>query len=74
MTCSGPPTADSLLYVFTLLDDDPPSATEDVARLRLRVRHLSLSELEAQEVVKWDRDEHIVEKGRRFYETWDEIR
>ena len=74
MTCSGPPTADSLLYVFTLLDDDPPSATEDAARFRLRVRHLSLSELEAQGVVKWDRDEHIVEKGRRFYETWDKIR
>ena len=74
MTRSGPSTVGSLLYVFTLLDDDPPSATEDVARLRLRVRHQSLLELEAQEVVKWDRDEHIVEKGRRFYETWAKIR
>lgn len=56
------------------VEDDPPSATEDVARLRLRARHLSLSELEAAEVVEWDRDEHIVRKGRRFYDKWDKIR
>lgn len=53
--------------------DSPPSATEDVARLRLRARHRSLAELEAEEVVTWHRDEHIVRKGRRFYEMWDEL-
>lgn len=57
---------------YKLFEDDPPSATEDVARLRLRVRHLSLSELETEGVVEWDRDEHIVRKGPRFYEKWDE--
>ena len=59
--------------LFPLLKVDPPSATEDVARLRLRLRHLSLSELEIEEVIVWDREEHIVRKGRRFYEKWDEI-
>lgn len=53
---------------------DPPSATKDVAKLRLQARHRSLSELEEAEVVEWDRDEHIVRKGRRFYDTWDKIR
>lgn len=62
------------MHGFNLFEDDPPSATEDVARLRLRVRHLSLAELEAEEIVEWDRDEHIVRKGRRFYETWDTTR
>jgi hypothetical protein len=56
-----------------LFDDDPPSASEDVARLRLRLRHVSLSELEAEEIVQWNRDEHIVKKGQRFYEKWDDM-
>jgi hypothetical protein len=59
------------MYLF---EDDPPSATEDVARLRLRERHRSLSELEAEEVLVWDREKHVVRKGPRFYEKWDEIR
>lgn len=58
------------MYLF---EDDPPSATEDVAKLRLRARHLSLSELEAEEVVEWDRVKHVVRKGPRFYEKWDEM-
>lgn len=66
-------TVHSLRDSFPLLEVDPPSATEDVARLRLRTRNRSLSELVAEEVVEWDRDEHVVRKGRRFYETWDEI-
>ena len=47
--------------------DNPPSATEDVAKLRLQLRHLSLEQLEMEGVVKWDRDEHIVKKGPNFY-------
>lgn len=46
--------------------DDPPSADEDVAKLRLVLRHLSLSELERAGLVRWDRDEHIVRKGPCF--------
>lgn len=46
--------------------DDPPSATEDVARLRLQLRHLSLSELEEDGLVNWDRNKHIVRKGPQF--------
>lgn len=57
----------------TLFEDDPPSATEDVARLRLQARHRSLAELEADEVVKWDREDCVVRKGRRFYEVWDDM-
>lgn len=46
--------------------DDPPSATEDVARLRLELRHLTLSELEWVGLVSWDRDDHVVRRGPHF--------
>lgn len=52
---------------------EPPSANVDVARLRLRSRHLSLWELEAKGVLDLDRDKHLVEKGIRFDEMWNEI-
>lgn len=45
---------------------DPPSADEDVEKLRLQLNHLSLEELEEKESVKWDRDEHVVRKGPNF--------
>lgn len=48
------------------LRDNPPSADEDVARLRLDLRDRSLSELEAEGLLRWDREEHIVTKGPRF--------
>ncbi len=48
--------------------DDPPSADEDVAKLRLRLSDLSLSELEQEGLVNWNRDEHIVTKGPHFDE------
>jgi hypothetical protein len=54
-------------------EDEPPSATEEVAKLRLRACHRSLSELEAEEVLEWDRDAHVVRKGPRFDEVWDEM-
>lgn len=61
------------MHTFTLFGDDPPSTTEDVARLRLRFRHRSLSELEAAGVIEWDRDAHLVRKGRNFYDRWDKM-
>ena len=46
--------------------NDPPSANEEVAKLRLELNHRSLEELEEEGLVKWDRDEHIVNKGPKF--------
>ena len=51
-----------------VLHHDPPSADEEVAKLRLRLRHLSLEQLEDEGLVRWDRDEHVVRKGPRFDE------
>ncbi|WP_135306020.1 hypothetical protein [Haloarcula amylovorans] len=48
--------------------NEPPSADEDVAKLRLQLKHLSLEELEAKELVRWNRDEHVVRKGSKFGE------
>jgi len=48
--------------------NDPPSADEDVAKLRLQLNHLSLEELEEKELVRWDRNEHVVRKGPNFDE------
>lgn len=45
---------------------DPPSADEDVARLRLKLSHLPLSELAKRGLVEWDRDDHVVTKGPAF--------
>ena len=49
-----------------MLKNDPPSADEDVARLRLVLRNTSLSNLEEHGLVTHDRDENIVRKGPRF--------
>lgn len=48
--------------------DDPPSADEDVAKLRLQLSNRSLLELEQEGLVNWNRDEHIVTKGPHFDE------
>jgi hypothetical protein len=45
---------------------EPPSATEEVAKLRLELHQLSLSELEERELVNWNREKNIVEKGPEF--------
>jgi hypothetical protein len=50
-------------YPKAKLGNDPPSADEDVAKLRLQRSDLSLSELEQKGLVSWNRDEHIVTKG-----------
>lgn len=42
------------------LRNDPSSADEEVAKLRLQLSHFSLSELEQRGLVNWDRDQHIV--------------
>ena len=46
--------------------NDPPSANEDVAKLRLELKHLLLEKLEKEGLVRWDRNEHIVRKGPKF--------
>jgi hypothetical protein len=48
------------------LRDDPPSADEDVAKLRLELSHKSLRELVERGFVRWDRENNIVKKGPRF--------
>ena len=52
--------------------NDPPSAEEDVAILRLELRHFSLSELVEERIVNLDRDNHVVRKGPKFDEIWPE--
>lgn len=42
---------------------DPPSAEEDVAKLRLELRDSSLEQLEDIGLVKWDRESNVVRKG-----------
>ena len=49
-----------------MLNNDPPSADEDVARLRLVLRNTSLATLEEHGLVTHDRDENIIRKGPRF--------
>jgi len=49
-------------------DDDPSSASEAVAKLRLELKHRSLEELEEDGLVRWDRDENTVQKGPKFDE------
>jgi len=48
--------------------NDPPSANEAVAKLRLKLKHCSLEELEEDGLVRWDRDKNIVLKGPKFVE------
>lgn len=48
--------------------NDPPSADEEVAKLRLQLSDWSLSELEQERLVNWNRDEHVVAKGPQFDE------
>ena len=49
-----------------LIRDRPPSADEEVAKLRLQLNQKSLQELVRQGVVEWDRENNIVEKGPNF--------
>jgi hypothetical protein len=49
-----------------MLHTDPPSANEEVAKLRLKLSHLSLSELEDEGLVVLDRNENVVRKGENF--------
>jgi hypothetical protein len=48
--------------------DDPPSANEEVAKLRLQLNHLNLEELEEEGLVTWDREKNKVTKGPKFDE------
>jgi hypothetical protein len=52
---------------------DPPSADEAVARLRLWFCNRSLRELETRGVLDWDRDEHVVKKGGNFDGVWGNV-
>lgn len=46
--------------------DDPVSASEDVAKLRLQLKDYSLEQLEAIGLVEWDREANIVRRGPYF--------
>jgi len=54
---------------MNMLRSDPLSADEDGTSLRLQLRHVLLSELEAQALVIWDRDNDVVRKGPDFDEN-----
>ena len=49
-----------------LIDEGPPSADEEVARLRLQLRQESLDKLVKQGLVDWDRENNVVKKGSNF--------
>lgn len=51
-----------------MLHPDPPSADENVARLRLELCHTELSTLVELKFLVYDQDENIVRKGPRFYD------
>lgn len=53
-------------HCFSMLYDDPPSGDEEVARLRLVLRHTDLSTLADHGFVIWDKDANSVRKGPRF--------
>lgn len=61
------------MRTHTLSREEPPSASEAVARLRLWFSDRSLRDLETRGVLDWDRDEHVVRKGRYFDAEWDGI-
>ncbi len=48
------------------MHDDPLSANEDVARLRLTFCHTDLSTLVDRGILTWDQDENLVQKGPHF--------
>jgi len=49
-----------------VLGDDPESANEEVAKLRLQLKEFSLPELVNKGLVEWNKDEHLVTKGPQF--------
>jgi hypothetical protein len=48
------------------IDDQVPSADEEVARLRLQLDEKSLKELVRLGLVEWDRENHVIKKGPNF--------
>lgn len=46
--------------------EDPPSADEDVARLRLQLSQKSLEELVKKGLVEWDKKNNVIRKGPGF--------
>ena len=46
--------------------DNPPSATDRVAKLRLVLNSILLTELDGQGIVSWDESNHVVRKDPRF--------
>jgi len=54
--------------------NQPPSANEAVARLRLWFRGRSLHELEIANVLEWDKENNVVRKGEKFDTKWKNVR
>lgn len=48
------------------LGTDPPSANLGVAKLRLQLLHVPLTELESMGLVRWDREHNVVREGTSF--------
>jgi hypothetical protein len=46
--------------------NDPPSATERVAKLRLVLKSTSLAELDDQDIVNWNKNNQVVQEGPKF--------
>lgn len=59
---------------LTPSQEEPPSADEAVAKLRLWFHHhYSLQEVEMQDILQWDRTEHVIKKGKQFETKWSEV-
>jgi hypothetical protein len=50
-----------------------PSATEEVAKLRLELHHKSLRELESEGVVEVDENDQRVREGPQFDDKWSAV-
>lgn len=50
--------------------DEPPSADEEVAKLRLHLRHTPLRALIDDGILRVDAETHRVVKGPSFDEAW----
>ncbi|MUW14299.1 hypothetical protein GJ633_06205 [Halorubrum sp. CBA1125] len=54
------------MFRMDLARDEPYSASEDVAKPRLQLRHKPLEDLIDDGLVRWDREKNLVMKGSNF--------
>lgn len=53
--------------------DDPPSATERVAKLRLKLNSYTTAELVERGIVVWDENENLIRAGPKFDAKAEEV-